>query len=353
MEQPAPTDQNSKSRKPRLLFKFLAMLLPILLLGAVYEAVGQFWLFKKRLNYYSDVDHRMEPKPEKGINSDGLRCDLEATDIKDESLNVIILGDSFAFGWDLESNETIPFKFAEMARAEQPELSINAINFGWPSSSPILDLRLLKDVGAKYKPDYVLLLLDMSDIHDEIKYRHFIDKRGIYRAYDFIPVWVLTFRKIMERMNLQGTWHERIFGYPEKRYFHSHRPLDQSIEKFAPITESLDQLKSYCEEELGVPFICFILPRGYQYDARESPECWERDAYTPMGPHVREPLKYFDQLATERDYPIIGLLPAFEDCKEYPTCFVKDMHYNPTGARIAAQAIYEHCKQLGVFTTKD
>ena len=45
----------------------------------------------------------------------------------------------------------------------------------WVSSSPLLNLRLLRDVGHKYRPDLVVYSLDMTDFRDDLHYEHALE----------------------------------------------------------------------------------------------------------------------------------------------------------------------------------
>jgi hypothetical protein len=51
----------------------------------------------------------------------------------------------------------------------------------------------------------------------------------------------------------------------------------------------------------------------------------------------------------EVDYPIYSLLDDFRDCGIVPTCLENGPHWNETGNRIAAVAIYRCCLDEGYF----
>jgi hypothetical protein len=122
--------------------------------------------------HHLTVDHRMVPNAERRINSDGVRFASEAEDLTDDDFVVLFLGDSFTYGTLLEYEESYPYRFEALAR-ERPGLgNVRAVNCGWLSSSPLLNLRLLRDVGHKYRPDLVVYSLDMTDFHDDLHYAH-------------------------------------------------------------------------------------------------------------------------------------------------------------------------------------
>ena len=61
----------------------------------LYEVIGQNFIFKHKLYFANDVDHRLKPGSKADINSDGIRSMVEASEFHEEDLNMIPLGDSF------------------------------------------------------------------------------------------------------------------------------------------------------------------------------------------------------------------------------------------------------------------
>lgn len=316
----------------------------------LYEILGQnLYYIKGELYFVENVDHRMKPRSRADINSDGIRSIVEANIFNKEDLNIIFLGDSFIYGAKLSHNKSIPYMFETKARTLHPEQQINVANFGWLSSSPILSLRLLKDIGKKYNPDVVILAIDMTDFHDDIKYFRLLERRGIYRAIDFIPVTILTLRRAIARMRLDSL-HQVIFGFPRRRFFITDKPLSETRPYLSYIQGNIEKINEYSKKELGAKFILLVFPRSYQYSEKESPNNWEKSEYQLLGPYAHEPFKYFEQLKDENvDYPIYSLLADFQDSTTFPTNFDDDPHWNETGNRIAVEAIYKYCLKESCF----
>lgn len=329
---------------PKPLKIFLAALATLLL----FELVGQL-VFRNKLYFVNDVDHRMKPFETEDINSDGIRSAVEATDFPPEARNILFLGDSYVYGYRLEPEEAPPQQLEALARERHPGVDINVANFGWVSSSPILSHRLLQDLGAKYNPDVVILGLDMSDFEDDLKYRHLLERPGIYRTLYVLPISLLAMKKAFRKIFFLQPWHERIFGYPAQRFFVTAQPMQENLRYYEQVRRSIDDLARTSREELGAKFVLFVLPRNYQYSDRESPNNWERHHYETLGPWSQEPFAYFDSIRGEVDYPIYSLLDDFRRTKVFPTCLEWDPHWTAEGARVAAEAIYEHCLVEGCF----
>jgi hypothetical protein len=293
------------------------------------------------LRLIRDTDHRLVPDGVE-INSDSLRSRREATEFDPAGLNILILGDSFVYGWNLPAEQAFPQQFEALIEKAHPELHAKVANAGWPSSSPYLTLRLLKDVGKKYHPDVVFLCLDMTDFQDDIKYKHLVERDTlIYKGVGVFPGLVTFVKKTLSggRMKDSG-WHEAIFDMPVDRFFATSQPLSESRPWLATTQESIDAMHRYVRDELHAKFILMVLPRSYQYSDKECPDNWEKDDYEVLGPYCREPFVYFDEIRHEVDYPIYSLLETFEQTKVFPTCFKDDPHWNIQGNAIVAEQLY-------------
>lgn len=272
-----------------------------------------------------------------GWNKDAIRCEWESTEFSKEGLNIIFLGDSFTFGYGLYPDQVFPKKVERMLSERFPDRDVRVANFGWGSSSPILSLRRLKDMGSKYKPDFVALCLDMTDFYDDIKWLNQLERRGVYWFYDKIPFTLKTLKVFVPPLFVAlFRWSNS--NMPNSYYFISEQPLEQSRPFLEPMVDHIAEIDR-CAQELGARFILFVLPRSYQYSDRESPKSWEKDSYTPLGPYALEPFRFFDELKGKVDYPVYSLLKDFQETDVFPTCFEHDPHWNDAGATVAAKAI--------------
>ena len=90
----------------------------------------------------------------------------------------------------------------------------------------------------------------------------------------------------------------------------------------------------------------YVLPRSFQYSAREVPDNWEAPFYEVLGPHSLEPFRFFDELKRRVDYPIHALLDAFRETDVFPTCFDRDPYWNEAGQRVCAEAIFPTLREV-------
>jgi len=295
----------------------------------------------KPLAVYKDPDHRLFPNDAKAeTNSDGLRCALEAEAIPEESTTVFFAGDSFVFGVEVAREGALPSLFEQGLRESLETEKINVVNAAWPSASPLLALRLLRDIGARYRPDLVLYGFDMSDFRDDLMYRNLIDKEGIYRMIDVMPASLWLAGRSAKAIAPDGLY-RNIFRMPKDRFFPVNQPLGETRPDLVPAWRTLMEIERFCGEELNADFRLIVLPRNFQYSDRESPLSWEAGDYENLGPFVLEPFRFFEEQAATAPFPIHSLLPTFKETDVFPTCFTGDPHWTPAGTQVAADALVE------------
>ena len=325
----------------------IGMMLGVVIVSvAIIEAAGRL-AFRRPLAQFLDVDHRMAPN-RGDTNSDGIRSLIEPDQVLETDHNVIFLGDSFAYGYRMPMENALPRVLEKRARAALPEKDIRVFNFGWVTSSPLLSLRLLQDIGHKYKPDTVMLLLDASsDFHDDRRYEKRLERKGVYRVLGFAPMTHVLMLKATRRFYPQ--FGEKLLDLHADRFFLINSPLEQNRKHLSSTVKYIDNIASFAKDELGADFFLLVLPRSIQYTDRESPANWEAPAYTPLGPYVLEPVRFIDETFSDRDWEYFSLLDAFAQSDEFPLYLHDDPHWNDAGTTLAADAILEFCIVSGCF----
>jgi len=310
----------------------------------ILEYVGQNYLFNNKLYFVNDLDHRMVPNSSPEINSDGIRSTKEGEDFRIEDENIIFLGDSFVYGWGVDYSSTIPYVLEEKLNSKSIGKKFNIANFGWLSSSPLLSNRLLIDKGSNYNPKWVFLGLDMSDFHDDLKYKAVEERRGLMKLIDYLPITLLSTRKVLSNSD---KLHELFFGFPGERFFPSNRPLAESLGFLEETKSNIISINEFCRKELNAQFVLFLFPRAYQYSEGASPNSWEKGQYEEMGKFSHETFKFFLGRGHEEfNFPIFSLLDDFMHSDSFPTTFDDDPHWNEEGNLIAAEAIFNYFKEI-------
>lgn len=111
------------------------------------------------------------------INSDGFRDREFSLEKPSNTFRIIMLGDSFTFGWGVELNDSLPKQLESILNSRQAKIDYEVLNFGASSQNTFGEVDLFKDKGLKYNPDLVIVCFELSDIEDELF------RRGLYEKF--------------------------------------------------------------------------------------------------------------------------------------------------------------------------
>lgn len=328
-----------------LVFFILLVLLAVIALEILVPRVFGVWW--PSVNVISNPDHRMTQAMYEDVNTDGIRSAREAADFPEEDFNIIVLGDSFVYGMLLGRQDALPYRLEELAHAAG-YTHVNVINFGWISASPYLSLRLLRDIGEKYKPDLVIDVVDMTDFWDDTFYRRAAERSGFFAVAHWIPGTSLLLGRLGREVVRQDWYSIGLWGTPWQRYFAMERPLEQTRPYLDALVSNLDETDQYAKNVLQARFAVFVMPRSVQYSERETPDD-NSDEYTRLGPYSQEPFHYFAEVASQKPYPVISLLDDFRTTTAFPLTFENDPHHSSLGNKESARFIWQHLQQQGLL----
>jgi len=281
-------------------------------------------------------------------NSDGLR-DREFTKPKPAGVyRMLILGDSFAWGIGLDVEEALPKRLErDLAGLPHP---VEVVNGAIPGFNTTQELRLLRNKGLSYEPDFLLLLYNMNDIEfrpelatqaydtDKVvpivevdadeKIEDFSKRKGlrafiqrIQDASPFVDYMVPRIGSILRRMGLldspEFSWVARTF-----RGFTDENP---------GWTESKIALGSIKEiaAERGIPFVVVIYPLLVELENYQG-----QDAHRAIR-------TYCESIGV----PTIDLLPVFEDknASQFWVNFM-DPHPNAYAHTLVSDYVLSHLR---------
>jgi hypothetical protein len=347
-----------------ILISFLSLAIVVLLFKPLFLPVVGLVVRSKISRYYTfDVDHRLVPHSLPDINEDGIRSLGKAEDIHDDDFVIIMMGDSFTFGYRAQYNDTYPAQLQKLFEQNGNKGRVVVVNFAWLSSSPLLGMRLLKDIGAKYKPDLIVYNLDMTDFHDDLDYEFKLQQPGGFE----VSLEELGWQAVEEGLKRSAFLHGFLNSFkllratfssaitvknptlPHDRFFATSMPLNSSqplIER--GVVRNLSLIDDYAQHVLKCPMALVIIPRAYQYSDRESQHNWERDEYDVLGPYVKMPFQYFSEQASKLPFPILGLLDEFQKSQIYPLYLDNDPHWNSQGSLLAAQTVFRWLVESGL-----
>lgn len=297
--------------------------------------------------YALDVDHRPRPNTG-GTNEDGVYSRLSAADFRAEDFNVICLGDSFTANPHLPEADRWTSLLEKLLQARASGVRVRVANLGWVSSSPVLQARRLRDIGAKYAPDLVVQAFDMTDFHDDLVARERLGRMGadgggevsIFRALRVGASLALGVEDYGEWLRERLRWARRDTApsVPGARYFFLFQPPEASEPYFRASWEAILETERLARG-LGARYALLVLPRYQQYDPRESPRDPERRTFPVDAEGLLVPFEYFARQAQTASFPVRSLREDFLADPAFPKCRDDDPHWNAEGNRVAAEAI--------------
>jgi hypothetical protein len=302
-------------------------------------------------------------------NEDGLRSGYSRRDYLQYPTRLLVLGDSFTFGFGVRQEALFTQVLEDELRRKLGRDDIAVLNTGCISYSPLLERRLFEDLAPLYKPQHVLLFLDPGDVGDDLRYATLVREAdlegGRFYPDDAPPhpyygaVWQLTrpyhalvtepfhvWRRLtsgVPRQSLPTSLRRQIEvkldGKVERdRFFIYRHPLEKTRPYFDATAEHLDAIAGVCRQ-FGATFTLFVLPRYHHWNPEESPNNWERSLYALDEPYQFEYFRYFQERRDQVDYRIVNLLDDFKATDEFPLVFDEDPHWNERGNAFVGRTV--------------
>ena len=296
------------------------------------------------------IDHRLVPDGH-DINRDQLRFRGNSDDIAPDDFTILFMGDSFTYGLWTDYENAYPYQFESILKGRKCLSRIRVINFAWPSSSPILGLRLLKQIGKAYRPDLVLYNLDMTDYDDDLRYAKKLREQNFSLEFKARPLLgaLAAFPTILDYVSQASHLWRTYARYKvtsdendssRARFFPALQPLELSTTDIElGVMTSLQAINDFTASELKAKFALILYPRSFQYSARESPLNWEKLEYPVLGPHVGEVFKYFEKREKSLPYPVFSTMKEFQETQKFPLFLESDPHWNKDGHTFMASII--------------
>lgn len=117
------------------------------------------------------------------INADGFRGPVHDRTNPENRKRLVVMGDSIAFGFGVDVEETFPRVIETLLASRLPEANVEVVNLGVGGYNAWNEARLLDDVGLDYDPDLVLVQFSINDLNDPTV--HFSTQTRL--AMDAIP----------------------------------------------------------------------------------------------------------------------------------------------------------------------
>ncbi len=305
-------------------------------------------------------------------NEDGLRSKYTREEFCKYRDRVVVLGDSMVFGYGIRQEQSLTAIMERLLRERLGEKDVAVLNSGIVSYSPFLSQRLFEGKLKRYQPTLVVLLLDTSDIGDDIRYQAEarIDGDRIYfdlEEKEGLPYYGAVFELVRPFFESIRPYTNPIFAklaYPFRlpsskkyhyynfrvkignvvetsRFFIYRYPLEKTRSYFSNTLENINAIAREAER-IGARFVLVINPRFHHWNPKEAPNNWEKFDYGLNEPYQYEYFRFFEEARSEVNYPIFNLLPAFQATHQFPLVFKNDLHWNERGHEFAARVLVNY-----------
>lgn len=144
---------------------------------------------KKSDNYNGTYYARQDYSTKVRINSLGFRNDEYTIKKEENTYRIIILGDSYVYGYGLNLHETF-FKKLEKKLNKNSDINYEVWNIGVPSWSTIIQYLVIKNKILEYSPDNVIIMFDQSDLFDNVLYQ----EQAIFNSSELIAIVELKYK---------------------------------------------------------------------------------------------------------------------------------------------------------------
>lgn len=250
------------------------------------------------------------------------------------TFRILGLGDSFAFGWGVENDESL-FKVLERRLNQSGSATYEVINAGIPGFGTYEALELLKSVGLRYQPDLVILAFYEGNDHqnngDAPRTR--LIENGYLRDQ---PRGGGLKRLLVSRSVLAALTLEAFAGVTHKIRFRSDLRRTKDL---------LTGMKTLLDAQ-QIPLLLLFIPD-------QDPEVYRRPALLLTSDHLLTGTTLQQSRDEVRDLCMASGLPFCRLSNRFegpaaPGLRLKDSHFSRRGHEAAAEELFQCLRRLGL-----
>lgn len=259
------------------------------------------------------------------INSMGLRDGEYALRKPEGVFRILVLGDSVAFGDGIRAQDTFVKKLEVGLNPNPRGVKVEVLNGGVRGYNTFQELQLLKEVGLRYEPDWVILAYVLNDAEPmekqagliNKKFTRFIGLKDFIKQHSYLYAFL---RRNMELLRHRVTPREFLETYD--------RQFDPASPGWRVSKEALREMKSLADER-RIRLLVAVFPRlvGLKTDETYPAQGIQNQVVQTAG--------------KELGIDTLDLLPALKgyDAESLKVTKTDTFHLNPQGHDIVARAL--------------
>ena len=265
------------------------------------------------------------------INSLGMRGAEASLAKPTDTFRILVLGDSVAFGWGLEEQDTLSSQLQQLLDSASTGKHLQVWNAGVPGYATWQELSYLVEKGDALRPDLVIVPFLFNDVDGNNEAAQ-TQPFGMSRAAQLFAAWTQKSAALCFVRNLA---------------------LEFRLKQLQPCrgpncwgaTESLLDGLAAQSTRLGSALAFVAFPMRLQLEPDAEPGYYDR----ALGSNPQQ--NYQDiiaRLCSDRHIPYLDLLPTFRAAmpQGQRTLFLDADHPNAEGSRLAARAAVPFVLQL-------
>jgi hypothetical protein len=295
------------------------------------------------------------------LNSFGLRSPEVAVPKPAGTYRILLLGDSFTFGFRVGNDETFARRLEARLRAEgRPSLEV--VSAGVVSYCPLLEYLQYKHHLHVLDPDLVVLNFDMSDVQDHLEYSRdavfdeagvplYVTEPSLARPASAMP-GLLSFQWVARKWHAasrraQASREGSPFARDLDRYLWTLDDRPGWEKEATAAMEPIAHLARLLAHE-RIPFLLATYPQPWQVSAEATPDETIRTQYG-VGMHTvhlnDRPFRMLEAFASGHGIAFANATETFRSHADPPSLFLKtDFHFSPLGNDIYAEFLAAHVR---------
>jgi hypothetical protein len=299
------------------------------------------------------------------LNSFGLRTPEVAIPKPDGTIRILLLGDSFTFGFKAAEEDVFARRLEARLRARGYS-TLEVVNAGVVSYCPLLEYLQYKHHLHVFEPDLVVLNFDMSDVQDQLEY-----SRSASWSSTGVPLYV-TEPSLNEGASalpqlLSFQWFARHFNAVKRRYHAAaeHSPFARDLDRYLWTLDGNERWDEEAEAAMApignlstllqhdhIPLILATYPQPWQVAANATPDETIRKQYG-IGMNTvylnDRPFQLLEAFARNHGIPFVNATPEFRNATDPADLYLThDFHFSPRGNDLYAQVLEERLLTFGL-----
>ncbi len=310
---------------------------------------------------YTEADPFQEFTIDYHINSLGLRDREYPLEKPNNTIRILILGDSFTEGFGVQSEETFT-KQLEKKLNKDSDYTYEVINAGVLSYSPLLYYLYLTQYGILLHPDIVIVAFDMTDVYGDWLYTlnaekdkngkilattsPLYPKQNILDLHSYFLQWLDDHaHDLLARLRHQQQRPIYTTMLPEPGNLGRDMLLitrenitQQNLPEWNLSLSYLQALQTFTQTQ-NITFALAIYPWAHQLNGTEwTPgRTFERFTNTT---YSHEPFIILRNFSAQNNLTLLDTIPYFQNTTKKPLYYKYDPHFTPLGHEVMANALY-------------